>query len=184
MYYSIRGKIIKIDKKFLVVEANGIGYEILFSKPKNYEEGKEVFLYLYHHITEDSEFLVGFDNNEDKEAFKLLLHVNGIGPKGAINILSKLTYRELLAAISSNNVETIESVQGISNKTAMQVILDLRDYISRNNQNSENYSEIRNALKRLKFSVKDIDKVLPYIYTSSGTKEDILKEALRRLQNA
>lgn len=184
MYYSIRGKVSKIESKFLVIENCGIGYEVFVAKPDNYIEGSFVSLFIYHHIKEDSEFLVGFNDLKEKEAFKMLLHVNGIGPKGALTILSTMSINQLLLAISENNSELIENVSGISSKIASQIILDLKCYISKFNiENNKYYSEVREALKRLKFKVKEIDKVLPYVYTSSGTKEDMLKEALRRLQN-
>lgn len=184
MYYSIKGRVSKIESKFLVIENCGIGYEVFVAKPHTYSEGEYVSLYLYHHIKEDAEYLVGFNNSDEKEAFKLLLHVNGIGPKGALNILSSMNVNQLLLAISENNAELIESVSGISNKIASQIILDLKCYICKfNTENNKYYSEVRDALKRLKFKVKEIDRVLPYVYTLTGTKEDILKEALRRLQN-
>lgn len=182
MYCSIRGKVQEIDPKFLVIETNEIGYEILVSKPERFEVNQEVFLYLYHHIKEDCEYLVGFLDQEEKDAFKLLLHVNGIGPKSALQILNNITYKELLVAISNNDLEAIEHLPGISSKTASQIFLDLRDFISKTNrENAALYKEVKEALKKLKYKVAEIDKVLPHIYVVDGTKEDIFKEALRRL---
>lgn len=185
MYYSIRGKIQAVEPKFLVIETNGIGYEILVSKPESFNVGDDVFLYLYHHIREDDEYLAGFLDNDEKNAFKLLLHVNGIGPKSALQILSKITYKELLTAISNNDLETIEHIPGISSRIASQIFLDLRDFISKTNkENVSRYKEVKEALKKLKYKASEIDKVLPSIYIVDGTKEDIFKEALRRLSYA
>ena len=182
MYYSIRGKVQEINSKFLVIETNGIGYEILVSKPERFALNDDVFLFLYHHIREDDEYLVGFLDQEEKDAFKLLLHVNGIGPKSALQILNNITYKELLIAISNNDLETIEHLPGVSSKTASQIFLDLRDFISKTNrENIAQYKEIKEALKKLKYKVSEIDKVLPHIYIVDGSKEDIFKEALRRL---
>lgn len=185
MLYSIRGKITEIGGRFLVIENFGIGYEILVSDPQSFKLNDEVFLYLHHHITEDAEYLVGFSNKDERSAFRLLLHVNGIGPKSALLILSKLSYNQLLTAISNNDLKTLESIPGISTRVASQIYLDLKDYIAKNShENFSQYKEVKEALKILKFKVKDIDRVLSSIYIANGTTEDILKEALRRLQNA
>ena len=88
MYYSIKGKVTNLGKRFVIVEANSIGYEIIVSKPANYQVGENIFLYLYHVIKQDDEYLVGFDSKDEEEAFKLLLNVQGIGPKSAMQILS------------------------------------------------------------------------------------------------
>ena len=184
MFYSIKGTIAKIENKFLVIENNGIGYEVFVSKPSSYQEGSDVKLLIYHHIKEDAEFLVGFEDLREKEAFKLLLHVNGIGPKGALTILGSMEINQLLLAISENDISLIESISGVSNKIASQIVLDLKCYISKFNvENNIYYFEVREALKKLQFKVKEIDSVLPYVYTKNGTKEEMLKEALRRLNN-
>lgn len=185
MYYSIRGKITEKGNRFLVVENGEIGYQVFVSNPKEFSEGDDVFLYLHQHIREDNNYLVGFKSKSEKEGFNLLLNVNGIGPKSAIAILSKISYEELLEAISLKDYDKIRKIPGISEKTASQIILDLRDHITRNARESKKeYGEIREALKTLKFKCKDIDRVLKDIYIVNATREEIIKEALRRLQNA
>lgn len=184
MICSLRGKVSEISSRFLVVENNGIGYEVLVAKPNDFLLGSDVKLNIYHHIREDDEYLVGFITPKEKEAFKLLLHVNGIGPKSALSILSRINYDELLIAISNNNLELIESIPGISSHVASQILLDLKEYIARTNrENVVQYKEVKEALKALKFKVKEIDPVLSNIYIPNGTNEEILKEALRRLQD-
>lgn len=186
MYYSIRGKVTALETKFLVVEtSSGIGYEILVAKPESFLVGEDVFLYLHHEIKEDDEYLAGFRDLQEKDAFKLLLHVNGVGPKSALSILAKTDYNSLMCAISNNDTEFIESIPGISSRVASQIILDMKDFIAKSNrENIAQYKEVKEALKALKFKVKEIDKVLPTIYISNGTTQDIIKEALRRLDYA
>lgn len=185
MFYSIRGKVAEVFDKFIVLETQDIGYDILVSNPKDFSIGETVHLFLHHHIREDSEYLVGFTSLDEKTAFQTLLHVNGIGPKSAISILSKTSCSELLQAISNNNHAFIESIPGISPRTAAQIILDLKEYIARSNkENTTRYKEVRDALKTLKFKVTEIDRVLPGIYIPNGTNQDILREALRRLEYA
>ena len=185
MLSSIRGNVIEICSKSLVVENYGLGYEILVTDPKSFSINQDVFFYLYHHKSEDNEFLVGLTSKEERSAFKLLLNVNGIGPKTALAVLSKITYSELLTAISNNDFELIQSLPGISAHMASQIFLDLKEHISKKvKSETEEYKKVKEGLKKLGFKAKEIDKVLPSIYISNGTSEQILTEALRRLQNA
>ena len=185
MLYSIKGKVSFIDRRFIVVDAGGIGYEILVANPESFTIGEETFLYLHHQIKEDDEFLSGFRTQDEKEAFKLLLHVNGVGPKSALTILSNVRYDDLLVAISNNDIDFITNIPGIGPRAANQIILDLQGYIAKSNkENVKQYSEVKAALKALKFKVKDIDRVLPQIYIPNCTNEDIIKEALKRLHYA
>ena len=182
MLFSIRGKVIQIEQKFLVVEANSIGYEILVSNSEKYKLNEEVFLYLHHEIKEDNEYLVGFNDLPEKNAFNLLLHVSGIGPKSALTILSKVNPDELLTAISNDDFEFINSIPGISARIASQMLLDLKDYITKSNrENFSRFKDIKSILKSFKFKSKEIDDVLLNIYIPNATDQDILKEALKRL---
>ena len=184
MLSSIRGTVIEIGYRFLIIENQGLGYEVLVSDPKSFHINQDVFLYLYHHKREDGEFLVGLTSKEDSSGFRLLLNVSGIGPKTALSILSKITYSQLLTAISNNNLELIESLPGISSHMASQIFLDLKEHIARNvKTNVAQYKEVKEALKNIGFKSKEIDKVLPGIYVASGSTQEIVREALRRLQN-
>ena len=185
MLCSIRGTVVEVNSRTLIVENQGLGYEILVANPKSFHINQDVFMYLYHHRHEDTEFLVGLSSKEERSAFRLLINVNGIGPKTALAVLAKLSYGELLTAISNNDFDLIESLPGISSHMASQIFLDLKEHISKNvKNNSKQYREVKEALKGLKFKPKDIDKILPGIYIANGTNDQILKEALRRLQNA
>ena len=100
-------------------------------------------------------------------------------------ILSKISYSQLLTAISNNNFELIEALPGISSHMASQIFLDLKEHISKNvKTNVTQYKEVKDALKALGFKSKEIDKVLPGIYIANGSTQDVITEALRRLQNA
>ena len=185
MLSSIRGIVIEVGHRTLIIENQGLGYEVLVANPKSFSINQDVFVYLYHHKREDDEYLVGLTSKEERSAFRLLINVNGIGPKTALSILSNITYPELLTAISNNDLELIESLPGVTSHMASQIYLDLKDHISKIvKSNSTQYKEVKDALKGLKFKPKDIDKVLPGIYIANGSKEQILREALRRLQNA
>ena len=177
MLSTIRGKVIEIGYRSIIIENQGLGYEVLVAEPKSYHLNQDVFLYLYHHIREDNQFLVGLSSKEERSAFRLLQNVNGIGPKTALMILSKISYSQLLTAISNNNFELIEALPGISSHMASQIFLDLKEHVTQ-------YKEVKDALKALGFKSKEIDKVLPGIYIANGSTQDVITEALRRLQNA
>lgn len=184
MLSSIRGKVVDIGSRYLIIENQGLGYEVLVAEPKKFSCFQDVFLFLYHHISEDDEYLVGFISKDERSAFKLLLHVNGVGPKTALGILSRISYNQLLTAISNNDLQALESLPGISSHMASQIYLDLREHISKKvRNNTSQYKDVKEALKTLKYKAKDIDKVLPGIYIANGTTEQIVAEALRRLQN-
>jgi len=185
MICSIKGTVIEVGSRTLIVENQGLGYEIIVSNPKAYSINQDVFLYLYHHKHEDIEYLVGLSSKDERSAFRLLINVNGVGPKTALAVLSKLSYGELLTAISNNDFELISSLPGISSHMASQIFLDLREHISKNvKSNTKQYRDVKEALKKMGYKPKEIDKVLPNIYISNGTTELVFKEALRRMQNA
>lgn len=183
MLYSIKGKVTSVDKRTIIIETNGIGYEILVSDGNNYMKEEFIHLYLHHVIKEDDEYLVGFRSLEEKSAFKLLLNVQGIGPKSALAILANVTYDELLTAISNNDLEFVEAIPGVSDRVASQIMLDLKQYIARNNkENSVMFKEVKQILKGFGFKVADIEKVLLKIYMPNAGRDEIVKEALRRLK--
>lgn len=185
MLSSIRGQIIEIGSRFLIVENQGLGYKVLVADVSQFSINQEIFLYLYHYKREEVEYLVGLTTKEERSAFRLLINVNGVGPKTALAILSKISYGQLLTAISNNDLDLIESLPGISSHMASQIYLDLKEHIAKNVRTNESqYKEAKEALKKLKFKVKDIDKVLPGIYIANATTQQIITEALRRLQNA
>lgn len=184
MLSSIRGTVIEVSHRSIIIENQGLGYEVLVSDPKSYSLNQDVFLYLYHHKREDGEFLVGLSSKEERSGFRLLLNVNGIGPKTALGILSNISYSQLLTAISNNNIELLESLPGVSSHMASQIFLDLKEHIARNVKNNvAQYKEVKEGLRAIGYKCKEIDKVLPGVYIANGTTQDILREALRRLQN-
>lgn len=130
MISYIRGELAAIEEGKVVVEAGGIGYGIFMSDQTAGllpPVGSEVKIHTYMHVKEDCMQLFGFLTRDDLEIFKLLIGVNGIGPKGGLNILSGLTPDDLRFAVLSNDVKAISSAPGIGKKTAEKVILELKD---------------------------------------------------------
>lgn len=130
MYAYIKGKIEDMEADRVVIEANNIGYNVFV--PSGVVSsigytGREVKLYTYLNVKEDAFTLFGFLSKEDLELFKLLITVNGIGPKGAMGILGALSADDLRFAIMSGDSKTIAKAPGIGAKTAQKIIIELKD---------------------------------------------------------
>lgn len=133
MITYINGILSEIYDNNIVVEAYGIGYEIIVpvsligTLPPL---GSDIKIYTYQYVKEDALDLYGFMSRDDLGIFKLLITVNGIGPKGALSILSSITPNELRLAVLSDDVKRIQSAPGIGGKTAQKLIIELKDKLS------------------------------------------------------
>ena len=130
MISFIKGELADIKKNYIVLECNNIGYEIFLPASAIMElppRKSTVKIYTYLHVKEDGLSLYGFLTRDDLEMFKLLITVNGIGPKGALGILSGITADEIRFAILAEDTRTLAKAPGIGAKTAGKIILELRD---------------------------------------------------------
>lgn len=195
MYDYIKGEIVEISPTEVILECNGIGYSIMISL-QTYDalkERDEAKVYIYHHIREDEEQFYGFATKNERELFKLLISVSGVGVGSARMMLSSLTDEEIRNAILSENVRTIKSIKGIGMKTAQRLILDLKDKIVKGAgveaaeltvpTKNHNIDEATTALLNLGFSKVNINKILPEILKESpdASIETIIREGLKRL---
>ena len=132
MIYSVQGKLIFKDPLTAVVECGGVGFgcKITNNTLKNLPDvGEDVFLYTYMNVREDAIELYGFFTKEELECYKLLITVNGIGPKAAISILSALSPNALARAIAMGDSKLIATAQGVGPKSAQRIVLELKDKI-------------------------------------------------------
>lgn len=133
MYAYLKGELAEVNTDHIVVECNGIGYLVYISgQTFSYlpEVGNSVKIYTYLNVREDAMILYGFLTKDDLETFKLLISVNGVGPKGALGILSALSADDLRFAVLSQDAKAISKAPGIGAKTAQRVILELKDKMS------------------------------------------------------
>ena len=133
MYAYIKGILAEITEDAIIVENQGIGYEI--AVPGQVFDflpsvGEEVKIYTYHYVREDAILLYGFLTKEDVRIFKMLIGVSGIGPKGALAILSVLSTDDLRFAILGDDAKAIAKAPGVGAKTAQRVIIELKDKLS------------------------------------------------------
>jgi holliday junction DNA helicase RuvA len=189
----IKGTITHITPTFLTLETGGIGYFInisvtTFSKL----EGKNEYKVLVHEvIREDSHQLFGFADGEEREIFRLLISVTGVGSNTARMMLSSLSPGEIERAIIGSDVNILKSVKGIGLKTAQRIIVDLKDKLGKQTGSSEifafadntNREEALSALVMLGFAKSAVLKVLDKIVREEKnlTVEDMIKRALRSL---
>src|SRR5579871_1922480 len=130
MIAHLRGKLISKHPNQAIVEAGGVGYDVVISVPTFSELpslNAEVSLFIHTHVREDALALFGFLRAQEKQLFEKLLSVSGIGPKLAITILSGMPADAMVAAIKGNNVASLTRIPGIGKKTAERMVLELRD---------------------------------------------------------
>lgn len=195
MYDYIKGEIVELSPAELVLECGGIGYYIMISL-QTYESLKgnsEAKVYIYHHLREDDEQFYGFATKNERELFKLLISVSGIGVGSARMMLSSLTDEEIRNAIIGEDVRKIKSVKGIGLKTAQRLIVDLKDKIMKGGgvenisieapESNKVAEEATTALLNLGFTKANIMKIIPEILKADAhaSIETIIKEALKRL---
>ena len=130
MIARLRGKLLEKHPNQAIVEAGGVGYEVIIAVPtysKLPDVGGEVSLRIYTHVREDAFVLYGFPVQDEKALFEKLISVSGIGPKLAITVLSGLAAADLTTAIRRGEIERLVRVPGVGKKTAERIILELRD---------------------------------------------------------
>lgn len=201
MYSYIKGTLVEASAEGIVVDNQGIGYGILV--PGQVLEylpsiGEEVKIYTYHYVREDMVALYGFLTREDVNIFKMLIGVSGIGPKGALAILSVMSTDDLRFAILGEDAKAIARAPGIGAKTAQRLIIELKDKISLEDAfeqklaNQEKKAEknpatgVKNeailALTSLGYSQSEALQVLSGIEIKEDSAvEDVLKEALKQM---
>lgn len=133
MISYVRGEVAAFEAEKVIIDVNGIGYGIYMSQQAMGRlpmVGSEVKLYTYFSVKEDSMQLFGFLSKDELDVFRLIIGVNGIGPKGGLGILSVLTPNDLRFAVMSKDVKAISAAPGIGKKTAEKLILELKDKLS------------------------------------------------------
>lgn len=189
----IKGPITRITPAFMVVETGGVGYFInislvTFSKLEHKSEYKVL---IHEVIREDTHQLFGFADEEEREIFRLLISVTGVGASTARMVLSSLHPQEIERAITASDVNVLKSVKGIGLKTAQRIIVDLRDKVGKTSAGGEIFSisdntsrdEALSALVMLGFAKSAVIKVLDKITREekSLTVEDMIRKALKNL---
>lgn len=193
MITHIQGKLTEKNPTDVVIDCNGVGYllNISLHTYSQIPDTENLRLYTHLQVKEDAHTLYGFSSLAEREIFRLLISVSGIGTSTARTMLSSLTPKQVREAIASENVSLIQSIKGIGLKTAQRVIIELKDkvikvydidetaYIS----NNTNKDEALSALEVLGFAKKQAEKVLDKLINNQpdANVETLIKEALKNL---
>lgn len=142
MYDFIKGRLAGCGENYAVVENNGIGYKIITTKSSlsGLKDNSEVTFYTHLYVREDIFDLYGFSTYEERSAFEMLISVSGVGPKAAVSILSCVTASELAVAIVTNRPKAITAAQGVGNKMAQKIILELKDKVKNADLKASSYT--------------------------------------------
>ena len=193
MITQLKGRMVEKSPTELVIDCNGVGYLVnislhTFSK---LSDSENISLFTHLQVKEDSHTLFGFFEKTERNLFRQLISVSGIGASTARTMLSSLSPNEIQSAIISGNVSTIQSVKGIGLKTAQRVIIDLKDkvsLISENDQfigniNNTNQDEALSALEVLGYSRKQTSRVIEMLLNNSPelSVEELIKGALKKM---
>jgi Holliday junction DNA helicase RuvA len=193
MISHLQGKLVEKTPTQVVIDCGGVGYDVNISLHTYSLLPATDFVKLYTHlqIKEDSHTLFGFVEKSEREIFKLLLSVSGIGASIARTMLSSLDPKQITNAIASGDVITIQSIKGIGSKTAQRVILDLKDKMLKlydldevsMSQSNTNRDEALSALEVLGFVRKTSERVVEKIIKDApeSSVESIIKQALKNL---
>lgn len=196
MISYIRGELASVGEDQIIVEVNGIGYGIFMpgqAMTMLPPTGSEVKIHTYLNVREDAMQLFGFLTKDDLKVFRLLIGVNGIGPKGGLNILSKMTPDDLRFAVLAGDVKAISAAPGIGKKTAEKLIIELKDKLSIDDVltkedeeiaapqgGSDVQSEAVQALVALGYgSAESLKAVKKVTVTEEMTVEELLKQSLK-----
>lgn len=203
MYDFVRGKLVEVNPAFAVIETGGVGYILnislnTYSKLSGIDSIK---LYTHLVVREDALVLFGFAELEEREIFRQLISVSGVGPNTARLLLSSLNVQEIRQAISSGNVGLLKSVKGIGEKSAQRIIVDLRDKLDKGAETLQKVEFSHNTIREeslsglivlgfpKKMAEKAIDEVIKNYRPGSDASlqdgslsvERLIKEALKRL---
>ena len=193
MITHLSGKLAEKNPTYVVIDSNGVGYFVNISLHtfSNLPTTEAIKLYTHLQVREDAHTLYGFSSLAEREIFKLLISVSGIGANTARTMLSSLTPKQVREGIATEDVALIQSIKGIGAKTAQRVIIDLKDKILKIydidevsvKESNTNKDEALSALEVLGFNKKQADKVLDKLAVAQpdASVEELIKEALKKL---
>ncbi|MAC91561.1 MAG: Holliday junction branch migration protein RuvA [Woeseiaceae bacterium] len=195
MIGSIKGNITLKQNPIVMVDCNGVGYEVEISMTsfQNMPSiGSSISFYTHLQVTENSQTLYGFEGLSDRSLFRALLKINGVGAKLALAILSSMTVHEFEMAISSNDSESLVRIPGVGKKTADRLVIEMRDKLMdvEGHASAEKETEFNNARKEafdallaLGYKLPEVKKIMANIKPGNKKVDEILRIALKQVDN-
>ena len=195
MIAFLKGKLVQLEPTQVIVEVNGVGYQLHISLQtfSEIKEQENIMLHTHLSIREDAHVLYGFSNEAEKKLFQQLISVNGVGPSTAIVMLSYMNSNELKSAIIREDAASLQMIKGIGGKTALRVIIDLKDKLKKESWDDTQPAislgahntvrkEALSALLMLGLPKAAAEKSVDTVLKKSGntiTLEDLVKQALK-----
>ena len=192
MIARLTGRVLTLDQGVLVLDVNGVGYEIevASSTANSVEIDKIVTLETLLIVREDAQILFGFTELTEKKLFQLLIKINGVGPRLAIGIMSGLNEDELSLAIMEKDIKVLTSLPGVGKKTAERLVIELQDKIvfekasgkkNKSKMSQELLSDLEGTLLNLGYKPQEVDFAIHRIKIESTDLEVLIKAALKEL---
>ena len=182
----LKGKVFDILKDQLLLDVNNIGFRVNYPHADRLKINDEVMIYTYQSVSENDISLFGFESQSEYDLFMKLISVKGIGPRMALGILKASDFDHIVEAIEYENVAFIKTLPGIGNKTASQIILDLRGKIARESEEKDEdlakLNDVSEALKSLGYKPQEIKKVIKQIAKEDLKESEYLRKALSLLK--
>lgn len=192
MITYLKGIVSEVGESYVVIETYGIGYEVYCSTRtigELYENKEVVKIYIHEHIKEDAHDLYGFSNAQERELFRKLISVSGIGPKSGLQVLNLYSVQEIVTIIREQDSKALGKVNGIGPKTAQRIILELKDTINKlygpdlellktGHKDTTSKNEAIEALEALGYTHQEARKAVEAVDDYHSTSEALIKKAL------
>ena len=204
MIGRLRGLLVEKIAPEILIECQGVGYEVTMPMTSIYalpEVNQEATIFTHFVVREDAQLLYGFSNKTERKLFRLLIKVNGVGPKLALAILSGMSAEQFVSCVMHDDLSTIVKIPGVGKKTAERLLIEMRDRLKDwhsdsaelplNVSNAVSVSETMlmsdakgdaiNALVSLGYNQSQADKAIKVIYQKDMNSEDLIREALKSM---
>lgn len=200
MFYYVSGTVAEMEAGLAVIDCGGVGFACYTTNYSlaHMKKGSQAKLFTYLNVKEDGMDLYGFASQAELRSFKLLLGVNGVGPKAALSILSSTTPDQLTMCVVMGDEKTLTAAPGIGKKIAQRIILELKDKLSKDQEigtfvpdgsgaaampagNSGKLKEAAAALAVLGYGAQEVNTALKYVDVEHLSLEDIIRQALKQM---
>ena len=199
MIAYMKGQLVNIQEEAIILDVNGIGYEIICPNPFYFQKHlhDELFIDTYHHVREDIQCLFGFKDEDEKYLFTKLISVAGIGPKSAVSMLGTVNVPDFIQAVEKEDEKYLTQFPGVGKKTARQIILDLKGKLTgmfsvtdteertEANHSAVQLDETEEALLALGYTTKEIRPIIPELRKeTTADTEGLIRIALKLLMKS
>jgi len=177
----VRGKVHAYGLDYVLIDVNDIGYRINFNHPEALSLGQVMTIYTYQNVREDEISLYGFLSLQEHDLFVKLISVKGLGPKIASSILGRASTESIIKAIEDGDVDFMKRMPGVGNKTASQIILDLKGKLveTSNEVEDDRLKDVAEALKQFGYKPQEIKPVIKQLKNENGSTDELVKKALK-----